>query len=292
MKIEDVIIVGAGPAGISCALQLNRYGIKPLIFEKDDVGGLLRNANLIENYPGVSSKISGLELANLFKEQLSAYSCRFLFEKVTEVNFDGRLFHVNTAKAFYISKMLVLAAGTLPVHPKGLELSEEVKEKIYYEILPVIKCENKNIVIVGAGDLAFDYALNLGKKNNIIIMNRSNRIKCIPVLQEKVKFLNNFQYFENADICDISKKDDNLVIEYNKDKVTGTLCADYLIFAIGRIPNRLLVTDELRNSLDTSEGSNKFFEIGDSANGIYRQASIAAGDGVKTAMKIFQILNK
>jgi thioredoxin reductase (NADPH) len=291
LKIEDVIIVGAGPAGLSCALQLNRYGINPLIFEKDDVGGLLRNANLIENYPGIPSKISGLELVELFKEQILEYQFRIINEEVKYVDFKNKLFHVDSDKNSYDSKLLVLAAGTLPKKPVGLYFSDGVKVKIFYEIFPIINCENKRIVIIGAGDMAFDYALNLGKKNNIVMMNRSDRIKCIPILQKRIKTLNNFQYFENTEVHSVSAKDSNILIEFCNKNIISTLYADYLIFAIGRESNRKLITDKLRDSLNTAERENKLFEIGDTANGIYRQTAIAAGDGIKTAMKIYQILN-
>ena len=69
MKIESVAIIGAGPAGLSTALQLKRQGIKAVLFERDKVGGLLRNANLVENYPGFPGGLSGPKLVSLFEQQ-------------------------------------------------------------------------------------------------------------------------------------------------------------------------------------------------------------------------------
>ena len=66
-KVEGVTIIGAGPAGIAAAIQLKRYGITPLLLEKNMLGGLLRNANLVENYPGFPVGISGLHLTSLFE---------------------------------------------------------------------------------------------------------------------------------------------------------------------------------------------------------------------------------
>src|SRR4030042_7192079 len=69
MQIEDIIIIGAGPAGLAAAIQLKRYGIRPLLFERAVVGGLLRNANLVENYPGFPRGITGPGLVKLFARQ-------------------------------------------------------------------------------------------------------------------------------------------------------------------------------------------------------------------------------
>ena len=69
MKIEDILIIGAGPAGLATGIQLQRYGLNPLILERDQPGGLLRNANWVENYPGFPQGISGLDLVNRMLQQ-------------------------------------------------------------------------------------------------------------------------------------------------------------------------------------------------------------------------------
>ena len=66
----DVVVVGAGPAGISASIQLKRSGIEPLLLEKDETGGLLLNANLVENYPGFPDGVSGEILAEIFSKHL------------------------------------------------------------------------------------------------------------------------------------------------------------------------------------------------------------------------------
>lgn len=289
-EIYEVIIIGAGPAGMSCALQLCRYGINPLVFEKNEAGGLLRNANLVENYLGFPGGISGSELVKLFKEQFINASLKFRHEEVISAKFSNGLFTVKTEEKEYESNYLVLASGTVPKKLMNVIFPSEAKNKILYDIVSIMNCENKDIVIVGAGDLAFDFALNLSKKNNVFIMNHSTEIKCIPVLQERVKKQNRIKYFENTAINDVTVENGNMYIEYKSGNSFNKLRADYLIPAIGREPDyRLLFggLDEISNEL---EQKSLFYKIGDVKNINYRQASIAAGDGIKTAMKIYKNL--
>ncbi|RPI17780.1 MAG: NAD(P)/FAD-dependent oxidoreductase [Ignavibacteriae bacterium] len=292
MKTEDVIIIGAGPAGLSCALQLSRYGIDPLLFEKDEIGGLLLNANLVENYIGFPGGISGAELVHLFKIQVSESSIRVLYNEVTEIEYENELFRITTSNGIFQSRLLVLAAGTIPKKPADLNFPPDTKDKIFYDILPIINTVSKNIIIVGAGDLAFDYALTLGEKNKIIMMNRTDKIRCIPLLKERVKNLINFTYCGNTELNKITFQQEKLFIEVKNNGSVNSICADYLVFAIGREPNRGLITDSLKEMLIKSGCRNNFFEIGDAANDAYRQTAIAAGDGIKAAMKIYQVLNE
>ena len=82
MHKENVIIIGGGPAGIACAVQLKRYGIDPLLFEKDDIGGLVKNAWRLDNFPGYPEGISGEELAKKLKVHLERFDIRYLISDI------------------------------------------------------------------------------------------------------------------------------------------------------------------------------------------------------------------
>lgn len=283
MKSFDVGIIGAGPAGISCAIQLKRYGVLPVIFEKDELGGLLRNANLVENYPGFKA-IPGTELVKHFKEHFFNLNLDTVKENVIKADYNNG-FDIITDKETYSCRILVAASGTVP---KTLNLNEEVQDRVFYDITALSNERDRDIVIVGSGDAAFDYAINLSRSNRVKILNRNSDIKCLPLLWNRSKNKENIEYFENTEIANAETYAGKLNISLNSDE---NINADYILGAIGREPNLEFLSHEINSNRQTLEEKGVFYIIGDAANGIYRQTSIAVGNGIEAAMKIYETLN-
>ncbi len=290
MKVEDVIIIGGGPAGISCALQLKRYGINPIIFEKENLGGLLLNANNLENYPGFPEGIKGTQLAELLKKQLKKYKIRVLFEEVIRLVRNKEFFEVKTNKSVYLSKFVVISSGTKPKEFKDCVIPDELYKRIFYEVYPITNLKNKKIAIIGAGDAAFDYALNLEKKNEIVLLNRGKFPKCIPVLLKRVKKSSKIKYIRSIKIEGISHSGDFIVLECIIPKGIKNIEVDYILFAIGRIPCLDFLSKGDKGKIKKS--NNRLYLAGDVKNDIFRQTTIATGDGVFTAMKIYKEIKK
>ncbi len=282
-KSTDVIIIGAGPAGIACAIQLNRYNINSIVLEKNEIGGLLKNANLIENYPGFPGGINGEKFVQLLRKQSQSNKLNVKYENVETVEFVDDTFKIKINKNIYNSKYLVIASGTKPIVPEIPIIHNSIKDKVFFDIYKLEQITNKNIAIIGAGDCAFDYALNLGNNNRVIIINRSNRIKALPILQDRVSEITNIKYFENTTIKQINLKNDNITLLCNPNLVTIDI--DCLLIAIGREPNLDFISNDILISP-------KVFQIGDVKNGQFRQTSIAVGNGTFTAMKINTMLNQ
>jgi thioredoxin reductase (NADPH) len=238
-KIYDAIIIGAGPAGISAAIQLKRYGIKFLFLEKDSPGGLLKNASLVENYPGFPKGITGLRLIKLFKKQLSELKIGIKKENVLNIDYKYKLYSIQTNKQIYSSKILIIATGT---KPKLLDVNGSSSVYIYYDIHKLFNVQNKDIAIIGGSDAAFDYAVSLSNKNNnILILHRNSKPGCIKSLLKKVLLKKNISYFCNLNPFNIYKDKSKIVIKCDDKRYHKV---DYLIAAIGRVPQLDFVKDE------------------------------------------------
>ncbi len=287
MKFEKVVIIGAGPAGIATAIQLKRYGIDPIIFEKNKIGGLLRNANLVENYPGFPNGISGLELVELFKKHLKKNPIKIIFEEVIKLDFKEKLYLMETSKRTFYSKIVVVATGTKPKKFTDFDVSKRFKDKIFYEIYPILGVKGKRIVVVGAGDSAFDYALNLEKNNEVVILNRGKAAKCLPLLLERAKKSFRITYLRNTKISNIIENSkDELLLELTSPEGISKLYTHYVIFALGREPQLDFLSEKLKKIVKKLENKEFLYFIGDVKNGTFRQTAIAIGDGIMAAMKI------
>jgi len=288
MKVEQVIIIGAGPAGLATAIQLKRYGVHPLLFEGAQAGGLLRNANLVENYPGFPAGISGLSLVKLFMQQAQNFGIDVTNEEVIELSYEQDLFQVKTERQdSYASRLAVIATGTKPMHFTGLVIPEELKVRVFYEVYDLLQTESKYIVIVGSGDAAFDYALNLSRKNRITILNRGEEPKCLPLLWERTLKVSAITYRNNTKVYQLSNDSKGGMLLDCRTPAGGIQYhADYLVGAIGREARLDCLSKTMLQQTRLLEDQGVLYMIGDVKNGIYRQTSIAVGEGVMTAMKI------
>jgi thioredoxin reductase (NADPH) len=290
MNQDSVAIVGAGPSGIAMAIQLKRYGLEPAVFEKDQPGGLLKNANLVENYPGFPGGIRGTELVELMVNQLDELRVNVLPEEVINLDYRGDAFVLRTDKKRYRFQKVAVASGTKPIRESLAEANSQAARFIHYEVYPLIKEKWKKIVIVGAGDAAFDYALNLAWQNEIIILNRGSVIDSLPLLVERAKNHPNITYFQNTAISrlDLDESGARANLLCTSPAGMRKIVADFLIFAIGRTPCTDYLTKAMLECQDELIANQRLYMIGDVKNDIFRQTSIAVGDGVLAAMQLYR----
>ena len=291
MKKEDVIIIGGGPAGMISAIQLKRYGITARVFEKHRLGGLLWNANLVENYPGFPGGIPGPKLVSLFSQQFEALALEPTIESVTSLDFDGNDFLVATQHGRYASSALIIATGTQPnTFPPGF-FPDGALGRTFYEVAPLLDVHGKQIAVIGAGDAAFDYAINLSRKNHVIIFNRTKEIKALPLLVQRCATIQSIQYFEDLPVEHVLAEENGLVLKAGRDRDV-TVQVDFLIGAIGRKENLPPMSAQLVKEKTKLTKLGRLQVVGDVQNGIYRQTAIAVGDGLKAAMKVYQYLKE
>ena len=289
MQIEDVIIIGAGPAGLSAAVQLQRYGLTPRLLEQAQVGGLLRNANLVENYPGFPGGITGWELVKLFEEQARCTPVQVTYDRVMELNYSAGVFRVATRNSVYESRVAVIATGTSPRVFTEFVVPSSLQDRVLYEVYPLLDAAGMRIAIVGAGDAAFDYALNLARKNTVLVLNRNDQVKCLPLLRERASAAPNISYHPGIAVTGLSgSPEDGITLECTSSAAGSQLKVDYLIGALGREPNVDFISPQLLEISSELEQQGSLYWIGDVKNGIYRQTAIATGDGIRAAMQIYR----
>ncbi|MBN1432593.1 MAG: NAD(P)/FAD-dependent oxidoreductase [Methanomicrobiaceae archaeon] len=285
MKGERIAIIGAGASGMAAAIQLSLYGIKPVIFERDVPGGLLRNARLVENYPGFPEGISGSELADLFRRQFEKCRPEIKKETVLKLDIEGGEFLVETVMDTYRFDKVILAPGTVPKKPQ-CSIEADACDLVRSEITGIMDLSGKRIVIAGAGDAAFDYALSLCSGNEVIILNRGEKSKCIDILFKEALENRNIRYIKNIEVCCIKKIPSGIRLECRSNDGNTWIDADIMVFAIGREPATAFISENISSRINELEQSGVLFFVGDVSNGIFRQTAIAAGEGVGSAMRI------
>jgi len=310
MQKTSVIIIGAGPAGLTAALQLKRFGIPALVFESRQIGGLLHNANLVENYPGFPRGVTGVKLVNLFKKQIEHIGVDVIAEKVFSLEYiesphpnllpqgegtrPSDVFIVKTDKDEYRAEIAVIASGTKPRKFDEEIIISDAKPRVFYEVRDLLDVENQEIIIVGAGDAAFDYALNLARRDNrVTILNRGKNLQALALLVERVRKNKQISYVEEAQVRRVtSAGEQSLTIEVNRRENIEIMEASFLLGALGRIPNLNFLDESIQSREKELTEREILYFIGDVRNGIFRQTAIAAGDGLRAAMQIDQFFKE
>ena len=284
MRIEPVIVIGAGPAVLATAIQLKRYGIHARVLERDQIGGLLRNANWVENYPGFPRGIRGVDLVRLFVEQARAASVEVTFDEVTELHHEDGLFRVVTRSRAHYAPVVAIASGTKPITLSDTAIPARLRDRVLYEVYPLTHMEGRRVAVIGAGDAAFDYALNLSRRNDVLILNRGEKTRCLPLLRERADACARIAYRDRTRLIELAEgPDGGLLIACESPQGISRIEVDYLIAAIGRVTQLDFASP---SALRDWETGGQLYQVGDVKNQLFRQTAIAVGNGILAAMRI------
>ena len=303
MEKYDIIIVGAGPGGLTAGIYAGRQGTKNLIIDRDLAGGLGREVPEMENYPGFDN-ISGLELIEKMKAQATKNCELHEMEEVTEIvkNNDEYRFTVKTNKDEYKSKTIILATGSSHRHleAKG---EEEFKGKgvSYCATCDGFFFQGRDIIMVGGGNSALQEALylnNLGA--NVTLVHRRDEFRAQKELQNQIKEAG-INTILNATVEEIKGE---MLVEsvILKDTQTGELSElpiNGVFISVGYIPHTELA-EQLGVSLDESghiiidkdqkTNIDYVYAIGDVCVGL-KQWVVACGEGAVAATSAYHDLS-
>jgi thioredoxin reductase len=283
-------IIGAGPAGIASAIYLHRVGLEPILIEKKEPGGLLRNANLVENYPGFPKGVSGSGLAKLFSRHLTELGIKVTKARVDKILRKGTGFVLETDVGKITADTVIVATGT---RPKKLGIPSEASltgRKIFYEVvdMPLKRRKEREVVVIGGGDAAFDYALNLtGKGHRVTILSRS-RPRCLGLLEDRAA-KEGITVMTDLMPRSVKESSGKVVLSCSGGKGASDFSADFVLIASGREPELDVLDGSLGSGLRLIDGGPRtnipgLYLVGDVIRGSRRQTGIAVGDGVHAAM--------
>lgn len=291
----DIIIIGAGPAGMTAALYAARANKKVLILEALNYGGEIINTLNIENYP-VEESISGFDFATKLYNQIINLGVEVKLEKVLSINEEKQ---IKTNKNTYTTKSIIIATG-LSNRKLDLPLEEELTGKgiSYCATCDGAFFKGKDVAVVGGGNTALEDALYLSNIcNKVYLIHRKNSFRADAVTIDKVLNQNNIKVLYDSIITKLNGNTNLESIEINNNE---TLSVKGLFIAIGKIPN----LDYLNNLIKTNnEGyikSNELchtniegiFVAGDIREKSLRQLVTATSDGAIAATEAIKYINK
>ena len=301
MSGKKVAIVGAGPAGVTAAVQLRRYGISPLLFDKKgDAGGLIENAHTIENYPLLPAGLSGGSFATLLRSRCRDLEIDVIGSTIEQISIgaDGRFALISKGGLEEETEIhaLLLAAGTKPAKIDAERIESLEGRRVFYEIVDLKKAMTpRRTAIIGSGDAAFDYALNLagGAGTEAGIFIRKDRAKCLSVLESACRDNPRISIDCNHKLSRIDEHDGGLSLHFESPAGARKFRCDALLAALGRRSNLPDLVPEIDMDRIAPSGATNvpgIFTAGDIRRGHARQLAIAMGDGAAAAMEIARYL--
>lgn len=248
-EVDKMIIIGAGPAGLSAALYAARAELSPLVITGMSLGGQVSLTHTIENYPGFPDGVGGAELGELFQKQAERFGARFEFDNVTEVNFSESPYIVRTYGKEYKAETVIISSGASPNY-LGVPGEKELTGRgvSYCGTCDGWFFKDKDIVVVGGGDSALEEGIFLTRfAKTVTIIHRRNELRAGKILQTrafnnpKIKFV----WDSVVEKINGSTAVESVLI---KNIVTGTestFPTDGVFVFIGHTPNTDLFKDQL-----------------------------------------------
>ena len=297
-KIENAIIVGSGPAGLTAAIYSARARLEPLMIEGEEAGGQLMITTEVENYPGFEHGVTGPNLIAIMRKQAERFGTRFITRNVTKIDFSERPFKVWVGKEMHLAKTLIISTGA---SAKYLGLASE-KKYMNRGVSACATCDGAffrdvEVGVVGGGDTAMEEANFLTRfASKVYIIHRRNDFRASKIMVERTLKNPKIQVLWNKEVTEVLGDEQSMNAVMLKDTVNAQsqkMDLQGLFLAIGHKPN----TDLFKNVLDMDEtgylrtkpGSSYtnlhgVFAAGDVQDSHYRQAITAAGTGCMAAI--------
>ncbi len=299
-KIENMIIIGGGPAGYTAALYAARAELDPLVFEGFQWGGQLQNTTDVENYPGFPEGIMGPEMMTKFRLQAERFGARLIADDVDRVELsDGGIQKVYLGDEEYRAKTVILSMGA---EPKRLGIPGEM-ELMGRGVSTCGVCDgaffkDKKTMVIGGGDSAMEDAVFVSKfATDLELVHRREEFRASMIMQERAEATKNITLKTPYSPEEFIAGDDGMLATVRLRRADSGAVEDVNVdgafVAIGHDPRSELVIGQVDTDDEgyvmTEAGSTKtnlagVFAVGDLVDHTYRQAITASGSGCKGAL--------
>ena len=296
--MDDVAIIGSGPAGYTAGIYAGRANLQPILFEGLESGGQLMLTTDVENYPGFVDGIMGPELMQVFKGQAERFGTTIKTEIIDTIeNIDGG-FKLKSSKGEYEFKTVIIASGA-SARWQGVDGEKELQG---YGVSACATCDGfffkeKEVAVIGGGDSAMEEALFLTKfAKKVYVIHRRDQFRASQIMQDRVLNHEKIEVVWNSTVEKINGEGavSSILIKDTVDSSEKELNLDGVFVAIGHDPNVGFLDGfiELDDkgyiktgfTTETSTSVPGVFAAGDVADSIYRQAITAAGTGCQAAI--------
>ena len=302
-KQYDVIIIGGGPAGLSAGIYASRSRLRTLLIEKGMFGGLIANAELVENYPGFPEGISGFDIGERMSQQASRFGLETLSAEVTGVDLLKDIKVINTTEGDFSARAIIIASGA---ERKRLEVPGEdifVNRGVSY----CATCDgalfrDRIVAVVGGGDSAVEEAMFLTRfASKVIIVHRRNQLRASKMAQERALSNEKIEMLWDTVVEEIkgNNKVSELVVRNVKTGEKSRITVDGVFVYVGQIPNTGFLKGQLPLDkegyivTDDRMGTQikGVYAVGDIRKNSSRQVITAAGDGATAAISAEKFLS-
>jgi thioredoxin reductase (NADPH) len=300
-RIENVVIIGSGPAGYTAALYTARANLEPLVFEGFAWGGLLQQTTDVENYPGFREGIMGPELMQQMRDQAERFGARLETDDATsvELSSDGGLHKVMVGDEIHLARTVVLAMGAQ--HRKlGVPGEESLSGRgvSYCATCDAAFFRDVPTIIVGGGDSAMEEAMFLSKfASRVAIVHRRDEFRASKIMLERARAIDNIEWLTPYTVDEFIGGDNGSLtvarLRHTGDDSTRDFEIAGAFIAVGHEPQSQLIAGQVdldENGYVVTKGRSTLtnlpgvFAAGDLVDHTYRQAVTAAGSGCQAAL--------
>lgn len=301
-KVEKVLILGAGPAGLSAALYAARAELSPLVLTGTEMGGQASLTHTIENYPGFPEGIGGAELGELFRQQAERFGARFEYDLATEVDLSQRPFKVRTYSSEFLAETLIIATGASPNHLNVPRENELTGRGVSY----CATCDgwffkDKKVVVVGGGDSALEEGLFLTRyATEVNIIHRRDQLRAGAILQKRARENPKIHFIWDTVVREILGNGvvNGVRLQNVKTGEVKDFETDGVFIFIGHTPNTQIFRGQLEmtpqgyivTDMQMRTSVEGVFAAGEVMDPHYRQVVTSAGMGAAAAIEATRFL--